>query len=76
MCLAIPAKLVEIDGQKGKVDIGGVKSEIGLMLVDDVKVGDYLIIHAGYALEKLNEEEAKKRLEIFEEMARQGIKYA
>lgn len=76
MCLAIPAKLIEIDGLKGKVDIGGVISEIGLALVDNVKTGDYLIIHAGYALEVLDEDEAGKRLELFEELARQGYKYA
>ena len=76
MCLAVPAKLVEIDGINGKIETGGVKGNVRLDLLEEVNVGDYLIIHAGFALEKLDEEEAKKRLELFEELAEKGYKYA
>ena len=68
MCLAVPMKLVCIDGNKGTVELSGVKKEISLNLMRNVKIGDYLIIHAGFAIEKLNEEEAKKTLAIWEEI--------
>ncbi len=69
MCLAIPMKLIKIEGNKGIVELSGVKKEISLDLLGKVEIGDYLIIHAGFAIEKLNEEEAKKTLEIREEIA-------
>jgi hydrogenase expression/formation protein HypC len=68
MCLAIPMKLVSIEGNKGFVELSGVKKEVSLTLLKEVKLGDYLIIHAGFAIEKLNEEEAKKTLAIWEEI--------
>jgi hydrogenase expression/formation protein HypC len=68
MCLAIPMKLIKIKGNMGEVELGGVRKEISLNLLDSVKVGDYLIVHAGFAIEKLNEEEAKKTLEIWKEI--------
>ena len=68
MCLAIPMKLIKIEGNKGVVELSGVKKEISLALLKKVKVGEYLIIHAGFAIEKLNEEEAKKTLAIWEEI--------
>jgi len=76
MCLAVPAKLIKIDGLRGKVEIGGVKCDVRLDLVEDMNLGDYLIIHAGFALEVLNPVEAQKRLDIFEELAAEGYKYA
>lgn len=72
MCLAIPAKLVEINENQGKVDLGGALVTVGLDLLDNFKIGDYLIIHAGFALERLDEDEAKIRLELFDELARKG----
>jgi hydrogenase expression/formation protein HypC len=68
MCLAIPAQVVSIDGEQGLVDIGGVHKEISLALLDDVAVGDYVIIHVGYALQKLDPEEAAKTLALFAEL--------
>jgi hydrogenase expression/formation protein HypC len=61
-------KLVSIEGNKGIVELSGVKKEVSLNLLKEVKLGDYLIIHAGFAIERLNEEEAKKTLEIWEEI--------
>jgi len=70
MCLALPAQVVEMSGNDlGVVDLGGVRKEISLALVDDVAVGDYVIIHVGYALTKLDPEEAAKTLALFAEMA-------
>jgi len=72
MCLALPVKVVEIDtgtaGDWAVVDLGGVKKEVSLALLDDVQVGDYVILHVGYALSKLDPEEAAKTLALFSAM--------
>ena len=68
MCLAIPARVVELMENDGaRVDLGGVRKEISLALVEDVAVGDYVIVHVGYALSKLDPEEAEKTLALFAE---------
>ncbi len=63
MCLAVPMELVECDGQRGATRLGGVSREVNLMLVPEVKKGDYVIIHAGRAISVLSPEEAGKTLE-------------
>ena len=69
MCLAIPAKVEQvIDKWNAVVDIAGVQRAIATHLVDEVVVGDYLIVHVGHALRKLDEEEAMKTLELFAEI--------
>ncbi|MEQ8221582.1 MAG: HypC/HybG/HupF family hydrogenase formation chaperone [Candidatus Eremiobacterota bacterium] len=68
MCLAIPGKVLEIQENKGIVDISGMKIETRLDLLEDVKQGDYVLIHAGFAIERLLEEEAQERLNLFREM--------
>lgn len=74
MCLAMPAKIIHlIDNQKAVVQLGGIQKEISTALVDDISVNDYVIIHVGYALTKLDESEAKKTLSIFAEMQKTGI---
>lgn len=69
MCLAIPAQVVELrPDDNALVDLAGVRKEISLALVDGVAVGDYVIVHVGYALNKLDPEEAAKTLKLFAEM--------
>lgn len=70
MCLAIPARIVEIDAATdiAQVSLGGVRKEVSLALVNDAQVGDYVLIHVGYALNKLSEEEAEKTLALIREM--------
>ena len=68
MCLAIPMKILEIDGSRAEVDIGGTKREISVQLLKDVNVGDYVIVHAGFAIEKLDEKVARETLELFAEL--------
>ncbi|MCK4422009.1 HypC/HybG/HupF family hydrogenase formation chaperone [candidate division WOR-3 bacterium] len=68
MCLAIPMELIQIDGDNGIAELSGVKKEVCLRLLPEVKIGDYLIIHAGFAIQKMDEEEARKTLEIWEEI--------
>ncbi len=67
MCLAIPAEVISIDQDNALVSLGGIKKQISLTLVEDVKVGDYLLIHVGYALSKISPDEAQKTLELFAE---------
>lgn len=70
MCLALPVKVVELRGADlALVDLGGITKEISLALVDDVQVGDYVILHVGYALSRLDPEEAQRTLALFAEMA-------
>lgn len=69
MCLAIPARVVEIgEADQAVVDLAGVRKDISLALVDDVAVGDYVILHVGYALQKLDPEEAARTLGLFAEL--------
>ena len=69
MCLAIPARVVELPSDDvAIVDVGGVRKDVSLALVEDVALGDYLIIHVGFALNKLDPEEAEKTLALFAEM--------
>jgi len=73
MCLAIPVKVIEVGADDSAVvDLGGVKKQISLALLSDVKVGDYVILHVGYALTKVDPEEAEKTLALFAEMNAQA----
>jgi hydrogenase expression/formation protein HypC len=66
MCLAIPVQVVErIGASAALVDLGGVRKEISLELVDGVEVGDYVILHVGYALTRLDPDEARRTLALF-----------
>ncbi len=68
MCLAVPAKVLRVDGDKAKVDFGeGVLREVDVTLVD-AKVGDYVLVHAGYAIQKLSPEEAMETLRLWSEI--------
>jgi hydrogenase expression/formation protein HypC len=69
MCLAVPMKLIKKGENSAIAGIGGVKREISLMLLPEAKIGDYVIVHAGFAIQKLDEAEANKRLELLKEMA-------
>jgi hydrogenase expression/formation protein HypC len=70
MCLAIPAKITHIspDGDIAEVALGGVSKEISLALISDASVGDYVLVHVGYALNKVSEEEAEHTLELIREI--------
>ncbi len=69
MCLAIPVRVVEVrPGQQAVIDLAGVRKEISTALVEDVSVGEYVIVHVGYAIGKVDPEEAQRTLEMFNEM--------
>lgn len=67
MCLSIPAKIIEINGEMAKVSVGGAEYDASLQMVSDVKVGDYVLVHTGFAIQKISEEEALETLKTFEE---------
>lgn len=70
MCLAIPARIEQLILENSAViNLGGMRKEISLALVENIAVGDYVIVHAGYALQKLDQEEAAHTLAIFSEMS-------
>jgi len=66
MCLAIPGKVISIDGKSGEVDFGGVIRKVNLSMVD-VSLGDWVIVHAGFAIQTIDEEEARETLKLWEE---------
>lgn len=67
MCLAVPGKIVKINGDIAKVDYGGIVRNANISLVD-VKEGDYVIVHAGFAIQVIDEREAKETIKIFREI--------
>jgi len=70
MCLAIPVKVVEVlPNQQAMIDLSGVRKEISTALLDNVQVGDYVILHVGYAIGKLDTDEAQRTLALFGELA-------
>ena len=71
MCLAIPMKVIEVKGERAIVSSSGLKREIGLQLLSGIKTGDYVVVHAGFAIERLDEERARETLAIMKEA---GIK--
>ncbi len=71
MCLAIPALVVELlPADMARIDLDGVRKDISLSLVEDVAVGDYVIVHVGYALQKLDPQEAAETLALFAELGK------
>ncbi|MBA7632686.1 HypC/HybG/HupF family hydrogenase formation chaperone [archaeon] len=75
MCLAIPAKVLEVNGDVAKVDFGqGVAREVNVMLVD-ARVGEYVLVHAGYAIETLDQEAAEESLKMWRELLEQNQSY-
>lgn len=70
MCLAVPARIVSIEDTRGIIDLDGVRREISLMLCPGSQVGQYALVHAGFAITVLNEEEAQKALDAFAEYRR------
>jgi hydrogenase expression/formation protein HypC len=67
MCLAIPAKVMQIDGLNAQVELGGLIHQVSIMLVPDINVGDYVLLHAGFAIQKLDEQEAQETLSLISE---------
>ena len=69
MCLAIPSKIVEINDQMAVIDVDGVRREASLLMLEDPRVGDYVIVHAGFAIQKIDEAAAQESLQLLREAA-------
>ena len=65
MCVAVPLELTQIDGATGWVRVGGATREVSLVLLEDVHVGDYVLVHAGFAIHKMDDAEAEESLRMF-----------
>lgn len=68
MCLAIPARIISIEENKATVDFGGVTRVISLALLQETVVGDYVLVHTGYAIQKVDREEAEKTLDLWRQI--------
>jgi hydrogenase expression/formation protein HypC len=73
MCLGIPMKIVELEGQEAVAEAGGIRKRIRLDLLDNVQMGDFVLIHTGYAIEKLDPDEALETLELIKQVYRAGM---
>jgi hydrogenase expression/formation protein HypC len=69
MCLAIPMRIVSIEGDEAEAEVGGVARQVSVALTPEVKVGDYVLLHTGYAIGVIDEVEAKETLKLLEEIA-------
>jgi len=69
MCLAIPARIIRIEDKEAEVEIGGITRRISLWLTPEAKMGDYALVHTGYAINILDEKEAEETLKLFQEIA-------
>ena len=69
MCLAVPMKIIETDGNIATLEVDGITTRANVSLIEHAAPGDYVIIHAGFAIECLDEKEAEKRIELFSELA-------
>ncbi len=72
MCVAVPVKVIELDGNDALVEMDGVRRQVSMMLVDGVRAGDWVILHAGYAISVMDEKEAEKTLVLLREMVSAG----
>jgi len=69
MCLAVPGRIIEIDGATARVDFGGITREANVTLVPEAAVDSYVLVHAGFAIQVLNEAEAEETLSLFRQLA-------
>ena len=72
MCLAIPVKVVNVNGDKARIDADGVQKEISIMLLPDIKAGDYVLLHSGFAIHKVEASDAKETLKLINEIVDKG----
>jgi hydrogenase expression/formation protein HypC len=68
MCLAVPLRLVSVNGTDAVGEVGGIQREVSIMMTPDVKVGDYVIVHAGFAIQVLDQKEAEENLELLRQI--------
>jgi hydrogenase expression/formation protein HypC len=67
MCLAVPLKLIQVDGDHGLVEMGGIRRKVNLAFVEDAQPGDYVVVHTGFAITRMDEAEAAETLRLLSE---------
>ena len=72
MCLAVPVQVISINGTEAEVEIGGVRRQVSIMLTPEAKIGDYVLLHTGYAINVIDEAEAQETLNTLAEMISLG----
>ena len=70
MCLAVPVKVISINGEEAEIDAGGMRRVVSIALTPEVRVGQYVLLHTGYAINVLDEDEARETLKLLEELVR------
>jgi hydrogenase expression/formation protein HypC len=73
MCLAIPGKLVEINGYNGIADFSGVRRKVDISFLEDPKLGDYILVHVGFAIQKVEEEIARETYRLLDEISKEEL---
>ncbi len=73
MCLAIPGKVIEITGDKAVADFGGLKRKVDVSLIDQCKVSDYVLVHVGFAIQKIDEPTARETYRLLSEMDKEAM---
>ena len=73
MCLGIPMKVIEIEGAEALAEAGGIRKRIRLDLLDGIALGDFVLIHTGYAIEKLDPDDARETLDLIKQVYRAGM---
>jgi hydrogenase expression/formation protein HypC len=68
MCLSMPAKIISVEGDMAEVSVGGTLFKAGLQMIEDAKPGDYILLHAGFAIQKISEEDANETIRLLNEM--------
>lgn len=68
MCIAVPAQVTQINGDEAVIDYGGIKRKANISMLSDVMVGDYVLVHVGYAISKMDEDEASETLKLWDEI--------
>lgn len=68
MCLAIPSKIISMNGREGEVEVGGIIKKASLVFLPEAKIGEYVLLHAGFAIQTIDEKEALETLKIWKEM--------
>ncbi|KCZ73105.1 hydrogenase assembly chaperone HypC/HupF [Candidatus Methanoperedens nitroreducens] len=71
MCLAVPARVIEVNGDIAIVEFGGAKRKVNITLIDTPNIGDYVLVHVGYAIQRMDPDEAHETLRVWEEILKQ-----
>ena len=74
MCLSIPAKIISIEGELARVSVGGTEYEASIQMLEDVNIGDYILLHTGFAIQKISPEDAEETLKLFQEFEELNVR--